>query len=616
MPTRYYSNTAVRTTLSAGVTNIQTTLSVQSVSGYPTSYPYIITIDRSVSGKAEACLVVSASGTTLTVVRGYDGTTAVAHDPGAEVSHDHTAIDYSETQARLDILEGDRVNVAAHGAVGDAVGVRGNATAGSTTVTVLQGVFNAGHVGKTVIIADAVAVGVPLVTTISAVTNGTTITLATPVTLAVTAPSDPDNTNVVFGTNSTTAFIAARNAVYAAAVALPDIGTGKRCTKSLFIPPGRYIVTSADAILSSPTGGTSENLWGYTVEGEIAASTIIYFATSQVATTDQRLGNLLLAANRLRGARFRRFSVRSMNANQSFMYAYCSAYNAGTPRYPEYGFGAQSDMVFDDLRLFGVWKRVFGFDGDAAANLNSEIRWTHCQFSGTFSDAGIRIGFIEGASYPAQQDQFLNYALTDCNVEYDNGDFLVADKGGAISVRGGSWINGIGSTTGGGAFFKMGPNIGHFDSVQQLNVIGTRFELRGTLSKLLDTGWGGPDATIFFANIQFSTNVIAGINNQAVIVFRNNSSGNQFLPRTSFHSCSLPGYILVDYPNATTLAWTTYLAFYDCLFRGYQAGSGTTSTGQLGPVTVASGIQTFLRTTGATVRYSLSNCYNLNNTRN
>lgn len=106
MPTRYYSNTAIGTSLAAGIDAVQTTFAVQALTGYPTQYPYIITLDKKVLGKGEACLVTGVAGTTLTVVRGYDGTAAVAHDIGAEVSHDHTAIDYTETQSRLDALEG------------------------------------------------------------------------------------------------------------------------------------------------------------------------------------------------------------------------------------------------------------------------------------------------------------------------------------------------------------------------------------------------------------------------------------------------------------------------------------------------------------------------------
>lgn len=104
MPTRNYSNTAVPTTLAAGCTATDTSISVVALTGYPAA-PFLITVDKDLMGKGEAMLVTAVSGTTLTVMRGYDGTTATTHAVDALVSHDHTAIDYREPQERLDALE-------------------------------------------------------------------------------------------------------------------------------------------------------------------------------------------------------------------------------------------------------------------------------------------------------------------------------------------------------------------------------------------------------------------------------------------------------------------------------------------------------------------------------
>lgn len=43
---RYYSNTAVATTLSAGINNSVTSMQVGSVSGFPVSFPYTLVIDK------------------------------------------------------------------------------------------------------------------------------------------------------------------------------------------------------------------------------------------------------------------------------------------------------------------------------------------------------------------------------------------------------------------------------------------------------------------------------------------------------------------------------------------------------------------------------------------
>lgn len=44
---RYYSSTAVDTTLTGSITNVATSMTVASVSGWPTSYPYTVILDES-----------------------------------------------------------------------------------------------------------------------------------------------------------------------------------------------------------------------------------------------------------------------------------------------------------------------------------------------------------------------------------------------------------------------------------------------------------------------------------------------------------------------------------------------------------------------------------------
>lgn len=101
MPRRYYSNTAAPTTLTAAVDTVATTITVAALTGYPTQFPYTITLDKTNNALAEAATVTAATGTTLTIIRGVDGTTAKGHNPGAVVSHDHSARDYDEPNAFL-----------------------------------------------------------------------------------------------------------------------------------------------------------------------------------------------------------------------------------------------------------------------------------------------------------------------------------------------------------------------------------------------------------------------------------------------------------------------------------------------------------------------------------
>lgn len=108
MPKRFYSNTAVPTTLVAGIDAVQTTCQVAALTGYPTQFPYTVVLERNEATKAEIIDVVAASGTTLTIVRGRDNTTAQTHPPNSLVTHDHSARDFADTEERLDMLEGER----------------------------------------------------------------------------------------------------------------------------------------------------------------------------------------------------------------------------------------------------------------------------------------------------------------------------------------------------------------------------------------------------------------------------------------------------------------------------------------------------------------------------
>ena len=104
-PARYYSSTAVETSLqssiaaqSQGASN--TSFIVASVSGFPSSLPYTLIVDPDTS-KEEVVTVTAASSTTLTVTRGADNTQAVAHSAGAVVRHGVSGRDFRESQVHI-----------------------------------------------------------------------------------------------------------------------------------------------------------------------------------------------------------------------------------------------------------------------------------------------------------------------------------------------------------------------------------------------------------------------------------------------------------------------------------------------------------------------------------
>lgn len=87
MASEYWSNDS-RSTLAAGITAGATTLTIVTPGAgrdFPASVPF-----RVVCG-TEIMLVTARSGTTFTVTRGIEGTTAASHAAGAVVSHGVTA---------------------------------------------------------------------------------------------------------------------------------------------------------------------------------------------------------------------------------------------------------------------------------------------------------------------------------------------------------------------------------------------------------------------------------------------------------------------------------------------------------------------------------------------
>lgn len=113
MASRYYSAVAQDTTVTSGITSSSTTVTVAGTTGYPTSYPFILALDYNAASE-ELVSVTNVSGLTLTITRGYNGTTPTAHNAGAVVRHVVTAQDLTDAQTHY----GTALTAGAHGVTG------------------------------------------------------------------------------------------------------------------------------------------------------------------------------------------------------------------------------------------------------------------------------------------------------------------------------------------------------------------------------------------------------------------------------------------------------------------------------------------------------------------
>jgi hypothetical protein len=129
-PARYYSSTAVTTTLASSIGSSDTSLQVASSSGFPSSYPFTLLLEKD-SANEEIVTVTALVGSAYTVTRGVDGTSARAHSAGTSVEHGVSALDFTDFRSH----QAAAANVHDIGATASVVGTDTTQTLTNKTLT-------------------------------------------------------------------------------------------------------------------------------------------------------------------------------------------------------------------------------------------------------------------------------------------------------------------------------------------------------------------------------------------------------------------------------------------------------------------------------------------------
>ena len=128
-PARYYSSTAIKTTITGSINTTAVSITLASSSGYPTSYPFSIVLEKD-SANEEIINVTALVGTAYTVARGFDGTTARSHSAGTSAEHAVSAKDFTDFRSH----EAAAANVHDIGATSSVVGTLTTQTLSNKTL--------------------------------------------------------------------------------------------------------------------------------------------------------------------------------------------------------------------------------------------------------------------------------------------------------------------------------------------------------------------------------------------------------------------------------------------------------------------------------------------------
>jgi hypothetical protein len=334
----------------------------------------------------------------------------------------------------------------------------------------------------------------------------------------------------------------------------PDAGsTFHLLTRAMYVPPGRYLITSPGALMDGARVGSGD--FGYRLFGVPEATRIIYTPS----TAGPLFNNL---------DRFLFPSVEGIHFVGGNSTAVC-AYSASA--------GTAQGWTWRDCIWWGVWNEGFQLDASGGtANGNDSWAFERCRAKGTWTGAIFNSGISAGIT---GQDQAIAHTFTDCNMEPTGGAAAIIQLtyGGSVTVNGGSFI----MPTGSGVIFSMPFGGTHFAGACSLQVNGTRFEIRSSTAKLVDCAWQ-------FGNVQFnkiSTDGFAVTAGQILASFYGTANAG---PTVGFTGSTLSGRHEYSYDNNTWQGGTPSAGYSRCWIPGYAdpqdfivhtAKSGATNVG-------------------------------------